>query len=102
MFHQVFIQGKLTTGIVITFQVMAFARMSTRNPNAISPLSQSGQKEFGAHPAGAGDSYHPNIRRILHATDSGKICRTVTAPIAEKTDNFRFPIRHAHISLKIL
>jgi len=101
MFHQVFEQGELTAGIIITFQVMALTRMSPRNPNAIGPFPQSGQKEFRAHPAGAGNSYHPNIRRILHATDSGKICRTVTAPIAEKTDDFRFPIGHEHISLKV-
>jgi hypothetical protein len=100
MFHQVFEQGELTTSIVITFQVMALTRMSPRNPNTIGPFPQSSQKEFRTHPAGAGNSYHSNIGRILHATDPGQIRRTVTAPIAEKTDNFRFPLRHVHISLK--
>jgi hypothetical protein len=102
MFHQVFKQGELTTSKIITFQVMAFTRMSPRNPNTISPFPQSGQKKFRTHPAGAGNSYHPNIRRILHPTNPGKISRTVTAPIAEKTNNFRFPIGHVRISLKYL
>jgi hypothetical protein len=37
--HQVSKQDEFSTGIVITFQVMAFARMSAAYPHPIGPLT---------------------------------------------------------------
>jgi hypothetical protein len=71
MFKQIFQEHKFPTGVVITFQVMAFARMSPRHPNGISALAQGRQSEFGAHPAGARDAHDADIGRVLHAADAG-------------------------------
>jgi len=38
VFHQVLEQGELSTGVVITFQVMAFAGMSPGHPDAVRTL----------------------------------------------------------------
>jgi len=61
---------------------MAVAGMSPGNPDAIRSLPDGRQKKLGAHPSGAGNPYHPNIGRILHAADAGKISGAVTAPVA--------------------
>jgi hypothetical protein len=82
VFHQILKQSEFATGVVITFQVMAFSGMSPGYPDAVGPLTQGGQKEFGTHPSGAGNSDHPNIGRILHPADTGKIGRTIAAPVA--------------------
>lgn len=79
---QVFKQGKFSAGIVITFQVMAFAGMSPGHPDTIRALPESGQNELGAHPTGAGDPNHPDMGRIFHSADARKIGSAVTAPVA--------------------
>jgi hypothetical protein len=72
---------------------MAFAGMSPRNPYGISAsFAQSRQDKFGVHPAGAGNAYHANIRRVLHAADTRQISGAVTAPVAKECDDFGFPI----------
>ena len=94
MFHDVLQERKLSAGIVITFQVMAIAGMSTGDPYAVGPLPQCGQDKLGTHPPGAGYADDPYVRRILHPADTCKIGGAVTAPVAQKSKNFRFPIRH--------
>ena len=94
MFQQVFKQRKFSTGIVITFQVMAFSGMSPGHPDAVGPFPQGGQKEFGTHPTGAGDPDHPDIGRIFHPAHAGQVGGAVAAPVAQESHNFWFPIRH--------
>jgi len=94
VFHQILKQGKFATGIVITFQVMAFARMSPGYPDAVCAFTQGRQKEFGTHPSGARNPDHPDIGRIFHPADAGQIGRAIAAPVAQKSHNFWFPIRH--------
>jgi hypothetical protein len=91
MFKQVLQEHKFPTGVVITFQVMAFARMSPRHPNRIGAFAQGGQSEFRAHATGAGNAHDPYIGRVLHAADPGQVGGAVAAPVAQKTDDFRFP-----------
>jgi hypothetical protein len=98
MFHQILKQSKFATGVVITFQVMAFSGMSPGYPDTVSPFAQGRQKEFGTHPAGAGNADHPDIGRIFHPADAGQIGRAIAAPVAQKSHNFWFPIRHYVIS----
>ena len=98
MFHQIFKQGEFAPGIVITFQVMAFTGMSPGDPNAICTFSQGCQEEFGIHPSCAGDADDPDVGRILHPADPGKISGAITAPVAQKSRNFRFPFRHGYLS----
>jgi len=71
MLHQVSKQDEFSTGVIITFQVMAFAGMSPRYPNGIGTLPQSRQSEFGTHAAAAGDSDDPDIGGIFHPADAG-------------------------------
>jgi hypothetical protein len=94
MFHQIFKQREFATGVVITFQVMAFTGMSPGNPDAVRTFAQGGQKEFGTHPAGARYPDNPDIGRILHSADARQIGSPIAAPVAKKSDNFRFPIVH--------
>jgi hypothetical protein len=96
MFHQIFKQGKFAAGVIITFQVMAFTGMSPRYPDAVSTFPQSSQKEFGAHSAGARYPDHPDVGRILHSADAGQIGGSIAAPVAQKSNNFRFPIGHIY------
>jgi hypothetical protein len=94
VFEKVGKQGEFASGVVITFQVMAFTRMSPGYPYAVGALPESGQNEFGAHPAGAGDADHPDVGRVLHTADAGQIRCAVAAPIAEKAYDFRFKFGH--------
>jgi hypothetical protein len=96
--HQILKQGEFATGIVITFQVMAFTGMSPGYPDAVSAFPHGRQKKFRVHPAGARNPDDPDIGGVFHPADSGKIGGTITAPIAQKSRNFRFPIRHCCLS----
>jgi len=77
---------------------MAFAGMSPGYPDAVGSFTQGGQKEFGTHSSGAGNPDHPDIGRILHPADAGQVGRAIAAPVAQKSHNFWFPIRHYVIS----
>jgi len=90
-------QQKLPAKIVITFQVMTFSGMSPGYPDAVSTLPQGCQSKRGAHSAGAGDSYHPDIGRIFHPVDARKISGAIAAPVAQKGYDFWFPICHFDI-----
>jgi hypothetical protein len=79
---QVAKQDKFPTGVVITFQVMAFSRMSPRNPNCIGTLSQGGQGEFGTHATGAWDADDADIGRVFHAANTCQVSGTIAAPVA--------------------
>jgi len=92
MFHQVGEQGELATSVVITFQVMAFAGMSPGHPHGVRPFIEGGQEKLGAHTTRTGDADNPDIGRVFHPADTRQVRCTVTAPVAEKTDNFWFPI----------
>jgi hypothetical protein len=97
-FHQILKQGEFATGIVITFQVMAFTGVSPGYPDAVSTFPQGRQKEFRIHPSGARNPDDPDIGRVFHPAHSGKIGGTITAPVTQKSRNFRFPIRHCRLS----
>ncbi len=99
VFHQVHEKRKLSTSVVITFQVMAFARMSPRHPNAVRALSKGGQCKLGTHSTGTGYPDNPNIGWVLHSADASKVGGAIAAPGTKETDNLRFPFRHHYISL---
>jgi len=82
MFQQVFQQGEFSSGIVITFQVMAFTGMSPGNPYGIRPLPKTRQDEFSTHAAGTWNSDDPDIRWILHPADTGQVGGAIATPIA--------------------
>jgi hypothetical protein len=86
---------KFSSCIIITVQVMAFTRMSPGYPHGIGALSKGGKNKFRAHSTGARDPYHPDIRRVFHPADPCKICGPVTAPVAQKTDDFNIIIIHS-------
>jgi len=91
MFHQILKQCEFAAGIVITFQVMAFAGMSPGYPDAVGAFTQGSQKEFGTHPTGAGNPDHPDIGWILHPADAGQVGRAIAAPVAQKKPQFLVP-----------
>jgi hypothetical protein len=78
---------------------MTFAGMSTGNPDGIRSFPERGQNEFRTHPSGTGEPDNPYIRRVFQPADAGKVCCTITAPVAEKTYNFYIFVRHNFILL---
>jgi hypothetical protein len=82
IFNKVFKQRKFSSGIVITFQVMAISRMSPGHPDAVRALSEGGQNKLRAHSTGTGNSNHPDMGWIFHPADARKICSAITAPVA--------------------
>jgi hypothetical protein len=82
IFNKVLKQRKFSSGIVITFQVMAVSRMSPGHPDAVCALSESGQNKLRTHSSGTGDPNHPDMGWILHPADPRKIGGAVTAPVA--------------------
>jgi hypothetical protein len=82
VFHQILKQSEFATGVVITFQVMAFTGMSPGNPDTVCTFTQGRQKKFGTHSPGAWNPDDPDIGRILHPADTGKIGSPITAPVA--------------------
>jgi len=94
MFQEIVQQGKFSSGVIITFQVMALTRVSPRNPNAIRAAHQSRQNELRAHPGGARDPDGPYIRWVLNSIYSSQIAGGITAPAAQEGRNLWFPIIH--------
>jgi hypothetical protein len=94
MFQQALKQCEFPSCVVITFQVMAVAGVSPADPYPVGAVAESRKYEFRAYPAGTRHTDYPEMRRILKPADSGKIRRAVTAPVTEKTRDFRFPIVH--------
>jgi len=82
MLHEILKEGKFSSSVVITFQVMAFAGMSPGHPDPISAFSKCGQKEFRTHPPGAGYSNNADIGRIFLPVDSRQIGCSIGAPVA--------------------
>jgi hypothetical protein len=68
--------------------------MSAGYPDRIGPFTQGREEKLRAHPARAGNPDDPDIGRIFHPADSGQIRRPVTAPVAQKTDDFGFKLGH--------
>ena len=92
IFNKVLKQRKFSSGIVITFQVMAVSGMSPGHPDAVCTLSEGGQNKLRTHSTGTGNSNHPDMGWILHSADPRKIGSPVTAPVAQKTDDGWFPV----------
>jgi hypothetical protein len=87
MFKEAFQQGKFSAGIVITFQVMTLSGVSPRDPYPISPVTKGIQNKLGAHPTCTRDADDPDIGWIRQPAYPGQVSSTVTAPVAEKSDN---------------
>jgi hypothetical protein len=99
MLHQVLKQGKFASGVIITFQVMAFAGMSPGYPDAVCALTQGCHEKLRIHSSGTGDSNHPDVGWIFHSPNTCQIGSTVAAPVAQKGNDFRFPLGHGFILL---
>ena len=81
MFQEVLQQDEFSSGIVITFQVMAVTRVSPRYPNTISSVTKGGQDKFGAHSSRARNPDNPDIGGVLEAAHPGQIGCSITAPV---------------------
>jgi len=92
VFYEILKQGKFSSSVVITFQVMAVARVSAGNPDPICTLPESCQKKLGIHPAGAGHPDCPDVWGILQSAHTGKICGAVGAPVAEEGNYLWLPV----------
>jgi hypothetical protein len=98
VFQQVAHHGKFAPCIIITIQVMTFARMSPGYPDGIRTFPKGGKNEFRTHTSGAGDPDDPDIRRVLHPADPCQVCGAIGAPVAQKTDDFYIFFGHVNVS----
>jgi hypothetical protein len=89
--NEVLEQGEFSSGIVITFQVMAVTRVSSGDPDSIRTLPESCQKKLGIHPTGTWNPNGSDVRGILQPAHPGKICCPVGAPIAKEGNYFGLP-----------
>jgi hypothetical protein len=74
---------------------MAFAEVSAAGKDAVRPVPESVQDEGRFDPAGAHHPDHPDMGRVLHPADTGRIGCGVTAPVAEEAKYFRL-VCHTH------
>ena len=92
MLYKVGKKGEFASGVVITFQVMAFTGMSPGHPHPVGTLPQGGQEKLGAHATGAGNPDDPDVGRVLHPAYAGQVRCAVAAPIAQKGYCFISPV----------
>jgi len=94
MFQEIFEKGEFASCVIITFQVMTVSRVSPRDPDAISPVAESGQNKFGTHSTGARNSDNPYVRWVLKAAYASQVGCPITAPVTEESRNLWLPIIH--------
>ena len=94
MLQEPFEQCEFSSGVIITFQVMAVTRMSPGYPYGVCTLTQCCKDEFGAHPAGARNPDNSEIVRILETAYPGQVRCAITAPVAEESRNLWLPVIH--------
>jgi hypothetical protein len=82
----------------ITFQVMAVADVSAGNQDAVRPFQESLEQEPVIQPAGAHESDQTDIGWILHAGHPCQVSPGISAPVADKSQYFRFGVRRHGIS----
>ena len=80
---------------------MAVSGMSPGNPDPIGTMAQGGQYELRTHPSGTRYTDNPEVMGVLKTAHTGKICRAVTAPVAQKSGNLGLPIIHFHLLIGI-
>lgn len=97
LLQEPFQQSEFSSGVIITFQVMAVARVSPRHPDTISPVTEGCKNELGAYPGRARNPDNPEIGRVLETAHTGQIRRSVTAPVTKKCCNLWLPIAHNHL-----
>ena len=73
---------------------MTVARVSSRDPDTICPMSKSSQNKFRAHSTGTRNSDNPNVWGVLKSADASQIGCAITAPVTEESRNLWLPIIH--------
>ncbi len=79
---------------------MTVPGVSPGDPDPIGAVTEGGQNKLRIHPGGARDPDDPDIWRVLEATYTREISRTITAPVTEKSRNLWFPVVHVLSSLQ--
>lgn len=103
IFSQFIKEYKLSSCVVITFQVMAIPGVSAGHPHPVRPVPKGGQDQFGAHPCGTGHPDDPEIRRVLQPAHARQVRGPVTAPVAQERRYLGLSVIHTlapeHVSL---
>lgn len=80
----------------ITVQVMAVAEPSAAHKHPVDPLLKGQQDMMGRNRGAAHHPDHPEMRRVLEATDPGQVSGGVGSPSAQETQNAGFEVQLAH------
>jgi hypothetical protein len=75
---------------------MTVAEMSASHQNAITSTFERLNNKQRIHPAGTHNPDSPHVRRMLKSGYPGQIRSGVSAPIAEKRNNFGLSLFHIH------
>jgi hypothetical protein len=65
---------------------MTFAQMSTADKNSVCTVQKTAQDETWFDPPGTHYPDYSDIRRILQTRNTRCVCRSITAPVAEKPE----------------
>ena len=75
--YQSFYSGELPPGEQVAAKIVAVARVSAGDPDAVSPVKEGFQDELWVHPTGAGNSDHSQVGRIRQPAHASQIRRAV-------------------------
>ena len=78
---------------------MAVADMSPAHQDTVGAALKRSQNVMGRHRGGTHNSNGTNIGGVCQSTDTRQISRTVCAPVAHKSDDFRLESLLVHIIL---
>ena len=73
---------------------MAVPGVSPGYPHAVRAMTEGSQYKLGAHTAGTGHAYYPEIRGVLKTAHACQISGSVTTPVTKKGRNLRLPVVH--------
>jgi len=102
MLQEPFKQYKLSSSVVITFQVMAVSGVSPGHPDPIRTMTEGSQYKLGAHPCGTRHADNPEIMGILETAHTGQIRRTIAAPVTEESCDLWLQVTHLNLLISRL
>jgi len=69
---------------------MTFVELSAAHEHPVYACRKGRDGEKGIHSAGAHDSDHPDVRRILKPGNPRRVGCSIATPVAKESQNLRF------------
>ena len=91
-------QFEFVDNFVITGPVMTFPEVSTTGKYPVCAVDKSFKDKNGIYPAGAHDPDDPNMGWILKSGNACCVRRSITTPVAKKSEYFGFILVRCHLN----